>query len=105
MMRQVHVNNTPFLCSVSGSCTTLFRYHWVRIPQSTSGVEWAEDSFHTANFGRDSRVSFADYGGRMVSQFPLLIPGHDDSLFIPGQKMVPCLYQVTTIPFLYQVKR
>ena len=93
-MRQVRVNDTPFLCGVSGSCTTLFRYPWARIPQSTSGVEWAEDSFHTANFGRDSRASFADYGGRMVSRFPLLIPGHDDSLFIPGQKTIPCSYQV-----------
>ena len=43
--------------------------------------------------------------GRMVSQFPLLIPGHDDSLFIPGQKMLPCLYQVMTFSCLYQVKR
>ena len=86
-MRQVHRNNnTPFLRGVDGSCTTLFRYPWVRIPQSTSGVEWAEESFHTANFGRDSRASFADYGEGWCHSFL-------------------CLYQVTMIPCSYQVKR
>ena len=86
-MRQVHRNNnTPFLRGVDGSCTTLFRYPWVRIPQSTSGVEWAEDSFHTANFGRDSRASFADYGKGWCHSFL-------------------CLYQVTMIPCSNQVKR
>ena len=85
MMRQVHVNNIPFLYGVGGSCTTLFRYPWIRIPQSTSGVEWAEDSFHSARIGRDSRASFADYGEGWCRSFL-------------------CLYQVTTFPCLYQVK-
>ena len=86
-MRQVHRNNnTPFLRGVDGSCTTLFRYPWVRIPQRTRGVEWAEYSFHTANFGRDSRASFANYGEGWCHSFL-------------------CLYQVMMIPCSYQVKR
>ena len=111
-MRQVHVNKTPFLCGVSGSCTTLFRNPWVRIPQSTSGVEWAEDSFHTAKFGRDSRASFADYReGRRHSFLCLYqvttIPCSYQVKMIPclyQVTMIPCLYQVTMIPCLYQVK-
>ena len=58
----------------------------VRIPQSTSGVEWAEDSFHSAKFGRDSRASFADYGEEWCHSFL-------------------CLYQVTTFSCSFQVKR
>ena len=102
MMWQVHVNNAPFLCGVSGSCTTLFRYPWVRIPQSTSWVEWAEDSFHTAKFGRDSRASFADYREGRRHSFLCLY----QVATIPCSyqvKMIPCLYQVTMIPCLYQV--
>ena len=66
-------------------------------------VEWAEDSFPSARFGRDSRASFADYGEGWCHSFLglyqfttflaytrssedfLLIPGHlRSSLFIPG---------------------
>ena len=96
---------------MSGSCTTLFRYPWVRIPKSTSGVDWDEDSFRTAKFGRDSWASFADYREGRHHSFLCLyqvttIPCSYQVKTIPclyQVTMIPCLYQVTIIPCLYQV--
>ena len=87
MIWQVQVRIHLFLSGVRGSCTTLFSYPWARIPQSTSGEEWAGDSFHTAKSWGDSRSSSPTVRGEGIasSQLLLFISSHDDFLFINGE--------------------
>ena len=67
-------------------------------------VEWAEDSFPSARFGRHSRASFADYGKGwchtflglyQVMTFLSYTRSSEDFLFIPGHPRISCLYQFT----------
>ena len=66
-------------------------------------VEWAEDSFHSAGFGRDSRASFAAYGEgwchsflclHQVTTFLAYTRSKDGFLLIPGHQIFSCLYKV-----------
>ena len=71
-----------------GSCTTCFRYPWIRIPQSTSGKSGLRIPFTQPSLEGIVRRPLPT---KMGSLFPS---------FVPGQRIFSCLYQVINV-FLF----